>query len=265
MYNSKKTIKSQMSDMYGEGGNLNIGKNKTTKELRNNISNSNLNKNLNLNEQNQKNEQNQTDSYKDSYSDAALERKESLKVPGSGMGFFESFNILYMVIIIVIVIIISIIIVYIDNIILFFNNLFNNSTDAKVDNTAAKVDNTAAKVDNTAAKVENTTAKVNETSAKVDSTSAKIDSTFAKVEDLDKKVDNLITKSTCSNPAPAVSTLNNKINNKSKDSNVATDSFCYIGYDNGQRECIDVYAGDVCMSGEIFPSLDICINPTLRQ
>ena len=41
--------------------------------------------------------------------------------------------------------------------------------------------------------------------------------------------------------------------------------YCYIGSDNGKRHCIGVKTGDKCMSGEIFPSMDICINPNLRQ
>jgi hypothetical protein len=41
--------------------------------------------------------------------------------------------------------------------------------------------------------------------------------------------------------------------------------FCYIGEDRGFRSCIDVAEGDVCMSGDIFPSRDICINPRLRE
>jgi hypothetical protein len=41
--------------------------------------------------------------------------------------------------------------------------------------------------------------------------------------------------------------------------------FCYIGEDRGFRSCIDVGAGDVCMSGDIFPTEAICINPKLRQ
>ena len=49
MSNSKKTVKGEYSNMYGNGKNLNIGKNKTTNELSNNIKNSNLNKDLNLN------------------------------------------------------------------------------------------------------------------------------------------------------------------------------------------------------------------------
>jgi hypothetical protein len=41
--------------------------------------------------------------------------------------------------------------------------------------------------------------------------------------------------------------------------------FCYIGEDRGFRSCINVGEGDVCMSGDIFPTEAICINPNLRQ
>lgn len=40
--------------------------------------------------------------------------------------------------------------------------------------------------------------------------------------------------------------------------------FCYIGTDRGVRSCIRVNPGDRCMSGEIFPRRDICVNPSLR-
>ena len=40
--------------------------------------------------------------------------------------------------------------------------------------------------------------------------------------------------------------------------------FCYIGEDRGFRSCINVGEGDVCMSGDIFPSMAKCINPSLR-
>lgn len=40
--------------------------------------------------------------------------------------------------------------------------------------------------------------------------------------------------------------------------------FCYIGEDRGNRSCIEVGVNDECMSGNIFPSRDICINPNLR-
>ena len=41
--------------------------------------------------------------------------------------------------------------------------------------------------------------------------------------------------------------------------------FCYIGEDRGFRSCIKVGEGDVCMSGNIFPTEAICINPKLRE
>ena len=41
--------------------------------------------------------------------------------------------------------------------------------------------------------------------------------------------------------------------------------WCYIGEERGHRTCIDVGKNDNCMSGDIFPSKDICINPSLRQ
>lgn len=40
--------------------------------------------------------------------------------------------------------------------------------------------------------------------------------------------------------------------------------WCYIGEDRGFRTCAEVGANDTCMSGDIFPSQEICINPNLR-
>jgi hypothetical protein len=41
--------------------------------------------------------------------------------------------------------------------------------------------------------------------------------------------------------------------------------YCYIGEDRGYRSCIEVGEGDVCMSGDIFPTQAVCINPKLRE
>ena len=41
--------------------------------------------------------------------------------------------------------------------------------------------------------------------------------------------------------------------------------FCYIGEDRGFRSCISVKNSDQCMSGKIFPTKEICENPSLRQ
>jgi hypothetical protein len=40
--------------------------------------------------------------------------------------------------------------------------------------------------------------------------------------------------------------------------------WCYIGTDRNIRTCSQIGANDVCMSGDIFPSQDICMNPNLR-
>ena len=41
--------------------------------------------------------------------------------------------------------------------------------------------------------------------------------------------------------------------------------YCYIGEDRGFRSCIKVNENDTCMSGDIFPTEQICINPSLRE
>jgi len=41
--------------------------------------------------------------------------------------------------------------------------------------------------------------------------------------------------------------------------------YCYIGEDRGFRSCVEVNKNNLCMSGEIFPTQQICINPSLRE
>jgi len=40
--------------------------------------------------------------------------------------------------------------------------------------------------------------------------------------------------------------------------------YCYIGEDRGIRSCMYVGNGDRCMSGMIYPTMDVCVNPNLR-
>ena len=66
------------------------------------------------------------------------------------------------------------------------------------------------------------------------------------------------TSSTSPLPDDAGSTTqSSKAKNKS--------GYCYIGEDRGFRSCIKVGEGDMCMSGDIFPTQDICVNPSLRN
>lgn len=42
--------------------------------------------------------------------------------------------------------------------------------------------------------------------------------------------------------------------------------YCFVGknMNTGVRTCAEIGIGDKCMSGDIFPSREICINPSLR-
>lgn len=40
--------------------------------------------------------------------------------------------------------------------------------------------------------------------------------------------------------------------------------WCLVGSDRGVRSCVQVGANDECMSGDIFSTKDICVNPRLR-
>ena len=40
--------------------------------------------------------------------------------------------------------------------------------------------------------------------------------------------------------------------------------FCYIGADKGTRSCVSLGVNDQCMSGQIFPTMEVCVNPSLR-
>jgi len=41
--------------------------------------------------------------------------------------------------------------------------------------------------------------------------------------------------------------------------------WCLIGEDRGFRSCAQVESADQCMSGNIFPTNEICVNPSLRS
>ena len=47
-------------------------------------------------------------------------------------------------------------------------------------------------------------------------------------------------------------------------SNSGKAGWCFIGEDRGFRTCSEIGQNDKCMSGDIFPSNEICMNPNLR-
>ena len=143
-------------------------------------------------------------------------------------------------------------------------------------------------------KVVNTTA----TGAKavVDTTAGVLDSGLTEIQkassgDYDtqgKKASSTTGGTTLTNAIPQAdvmhnNTLNKALNNSNVEKNIgqthdyvaddATSSiqknqtkggYCYIGEERGHRSCMRVNENDTCMSGEIFPTSEICINPSLR-
>ena len=59
--------------------------------------------------------------------------------------------------------------------------------------------------------------------------------------------------------------LNIENNQANNENNIFKSGYCYIGEDKGYRTCIQVGETDKCMSGDIFPNKEICINPNLRM
>ena len=73
-----------------------------------------------------------------------------------------------------------------------------------------------------------------------------------RVVDVPKNVKKLIVKKEENEPEPS-------------QSDSQQHGYCYIGKVNNSRYCAKVTSKNKCMSGDIFPSMDICINPNLRS
>lgn len=59
--------------------------------------------------------------------------------------------------------------------------------------------------------------------------------------------------------------VNEDLSSESSIQNPKKPGYCYIGTDRTFRSCVKMDEGDVCLSGKIFPTRDICINPNLRR
>ena len=122
-------------------------------------------------------------------------------------------------------------------------------------------------------------AVVNTTAGVVDKTADVVDSGLSKVQDV---ATGTPIKNTFPQPDVAQSnSLNRALNTSAQtgtnkndyeadesSSNIQNGApkagWCYIGEDRGFRSCAKVGVNDKCMSGDIFPSHEICVNPSLR-
>jgi hypothetical protein len=72
-----------------------------------------------------------------------------------------------------------------------------------------------------------------------------------RIQDVPNSIKNLINKKEDNIPEPSRSESQQH-------------GYCYIGKENNSRYCAKVSSKSKCMSGDIFPTMDLCINPKLR-
>jgi hypothetical protein len=115
---------------------------------------------------------------------------------------------------------------------------------------------------------------VGETAGAIDTTLSSVQNTLApsniKGQPINQQQVDLLQQSTLNK---AINTAKNKeLYQQDYQADMANSSiqgggkagWCYIGDDRGFRSCAQVGVNDTCMSGDIFPSQEICMNPSLR-
>jgi len=144
-------------------------------------------------------------------------------------------------------------------------NLFASTTGQVVDVSAEGAKNVVSTSANAVNAGLSTVQNVAETVANTSLKNQPINSTFPQPD---------ITANNALNKALNTANVNSQgqnMNNYNADdatssiqSGMQKSGWCYIGEDRGFRTCAEVGPNDKCMSGDIFPSQEICINPSLR-
>jgi hypothetical protein len=138
-----------------------------------------------------------------------------------------------------------------------FRSIFGGTTSQIVDVTAEG----GKAVTNTAASVVNDTLNAAQKVANQPSSE-----TVSELKNLDSSQINTLNKAL--NSAAPITTKTGEYQEDDSASSIqrgtSKGGWCYIGEDRGFRTCGKVGPNDECMSGDIFPSNEICMNPSLR-
>jgi hypothetical protein len=138
-----------------------------------------------------------------------------------------------------------------------FRSIFGGTTSQIVDVTAEG----GKAVTNTAASVVNDTLNAAQKVANQPS-----NTTVSELKNLDSSQINTLNKAL--NSAAPITTKTGEYQEDDSASSIqrgtSKGGWCYIGEDRGFRTCGKVGPNDECMSGDIFPSNEICMNPSLR-
>ena len=105
--------------------------------------------------------------------------------------------------------------------------------------------------------------------SKSDTDKPSLESTLkAPVESEYKNLDHDVTSIIEDIPDTKVFVADNLVDSQDADANgskTGVEGYCFIGSDNGIRTCAPINKTDKCMSGDIFPTLAICMDPKLRE
>jgi hypothetical protein len=103
----------------------------------------------------------------------------------------------------------------------------------------------------------------------IDDTTTHIDDTTTHIDDTTTHIDNRTTNQDVFNQSvkhkQRMTPSPDEAGSTTQRTTIPKSGFCYIGEDRGFRSCIKVENADECMSGDIFPSREICVNPNLRD
>lgn len=146
-----------------------------------------------------------------------------------------------------------------------FGNLFASTTGQVIDVSAEGAKNvvsTTADVLNTGlSTVQNVTEMAANTSLK----NEPIKNTFPQPDaTLNNALNKALNTANVNSQGQNMNNYNADDATSSIQSGVQKSGWCYIGEDRGFRTCGEVGPNDKCMSGDIFPSQEICVNPNLR-
>ena len=225
---NRKTISKEFANMYGDGKPLNYRTNKSINNLLREIPNKNFENDVNV-----------------SKKLSELNLNSNVNIDS------ESDSVPYGLIIFIIILLLLILMLY------YYKD--------KIIASLSKIGEMRKKDEVKADDINN---KLDALSKKEDATNVKLDEFIHKHDKNNintKEVNDKLTQNKVD--AGGVQQLNNKIDTLTsykQEQLVKENSYCYIGTENGQRECTNVFDGDICMSGQIFPKMAICINPHLR-
>lgn len=140
-------------------------------------------------------------------------------------------------------------------ILLNYNFKPDTTVDATILNTA--IDTTAS--DNAASYAANSQAVADKAANDAKGVPVDANNLTAQLPSTQSVAQLFTTENTVPAPAPAP-----EPNESSSSKSNSKSGYCYVGTDRGFRSCVKVDDYDKCMSGDIFPTLDVCINPRLR-